>query len=882
MRTIDKNSFPPRTGESSATGKHNAEAHNWLVMKFGGTSVSSPENWATIRDLVLERQAAGYKPVIAHSALATVSNQLEAILQVALGGEHQPQLEQIVAVHTDLATCMRIDGAEVLDGFFAELAQLLSGVHKAGEISPPTKARVMSLGEMMATAIGAAYLRSQGLDALWVDARDVLESIEVPGENERSRYLSASCEIDPDKDLQTRFAREPGVILTQGFIASNADGEAVLLGRGGSDTSAAYFAAKLEAAGLEIWTDVPGMFSANPRVVNGARLLNILSYDEAQEIASTGGAVLHPRCLHPVHRQGIPLRVRCTAHPGLPGTLISMDPGKDSPGLKALSSREGITVVSMETLGMWREVGFLAEAFRCFADLGLSIDLVSTAESNVTVTLDTGQEAIDSNTLEQLRLKLERLCRVDIIENTEVVSLVGRKIRALLHEIGPAFEVFAEHKIHLISQAANDLNLSIVVEEGQAHRLLKKLHGSLVRPMEHDPVFGPTWDELQAERPAEQVISEPWWLKKQEQLLVIGTTHPSAYVYDLETVNRACKQLASLKNIDRVHYAVKANNHADVLRTIEAAGLNFECVSPGEIEHVVALFPEIDRQRILFTPNFAAREEYEYGLEQGVWLTLDNLYPLQEWGEIFTGRAVLLRLDTGLGRGHHEHVRTAGVHSKFGIPLFELDEARQLANGLDLKIAGLHAHTGSGILQSDNWQNVAETLIEVAQSFPDVKMLDLGGGLGVPEKPGQHALSMQALDNSLAALKREFGQYEFWLEPGRYIVAEAGVLLAGVTQTKGKGEVRYVGIGTGMNSLIRPALYGANHEIVNLSRLSEASGQVVNIVGPICESGDKLGTDRLLPVCEEGDVMLIANAGAYGHVMSSSYNLRAPAIEMSI
>lgn len=882
MQTLDKNSFPPRHGDTTAASQHNPEAHNWLVMKFGGTSVSSPENWATIRDLVLERLAAGYRPVIAHSALATVSNRLEDILQAALSGEHKSQFDQIVAVHLGLATGMGVDGTEVLGSFLTELERLLSGIHKAGEISPPVKARVMSLGEMMATAIGAAYLQSQGLEALWVDARDVLESITVPGENERSRYLSASCEIDPDKDLQRRFAQESGVILTQGFIASNTDGEAVLLGRGGSDTSAAYLAAKLEADGLEIWTDVPGMFSANPRVVSGARLLNILSYDEAQEIASTGGAVLHPRCLHPVHRQGIPLRVRCTAQPGLPGTLISLDPGKDSPGLKALSSREGITVVSMETLGMWREVGFLAEAFKCFADLGLSIDLVSTAESNVTVTLDTGQEAIDSSTLAQLRSKLECLCRVDIIENTEVVSLVGRKIRALLHEIGPAFEVFAEHKIHLISQAANDLNLSIVVEEGQSNRLLKKLHGSLVRPMEHDPVFGPTWDELQADRPAEQVISEPWWSKKQEQLLGIGTTHPSAYVYDLETVNRACRQLDSLKNIDRVHYAVKANNHPDVLRTIEAAGLNFECVSPGEIDHILALFPDIDRRRILYTPNFAARSEYEYGLEQGVWLTLDNLYPMQEWGEILRGSEVLLRLDTGLGRGHHEHVRTAGVHSKFGIPLFELNEAKQLANGLGLKIVGLHAHTGSGILQSDNWQNVAETLIEVAQSFPDVRILDLGGGLGVPEKPGQHALNMQTLDNSLAALKRDYEQYEFWLEPGRYIVAEAGVLLAGVTQTKGKGEVRYVGIGTGMNSLIRPALYGAKHEIVNLSRLSEATGQVVNIVGPICESGDKLGTDRLLPACKEGDVLLIANTGAYGHVMSSSYNLRAPAEEMAI
>jgi len=877
MHTIDEHTFPPRAGDN----RHGTSG-NWLVMKFGGTSVSSPENWVTIRDLVRERQAAGFRPVIVHSALATVSNRLEDTIKAAITGGHQYQLDEIIRLHFDLAARIGVDAVPVLEDFIAELKTVLGGIHEAGEISPTAQARVMSCGELMATSIGAAYLRQQGIDLTWIDARDALESINVPSENERSRYLSASCASDPDQGLQQQFAQQSGLIMTQGFIARNPEGECVLLGRGGSDTSAAYFAAKLAATGLEIWTDVPGLFSANPRVVSGARLLNALSYEEAREIASTGGSVLHPRCLRPVRLQGIPLRVRCTAQPGLAGTLISQESGKDAPGLKALSSRDSITVVSMETLGMWREVGFLVEAFKCFADMGLSIDLVSTAESNVTVTLDTGQEAIDETTLGRLRFSLERLCRVNIIENAEVVSLVGQKIRALLHEIGPAFEVFSEHRIHLVSQAANDLNLSVVVEEGQAHRLLKKLHGSLVRPMENDPVFGPTWDELQAGDLPPATISTPWWSRKREQLLEIGAEYPAAYVYDLDTVHNACDKLASLKNVDQVYYAIKANNHPDILRTIEAAGLNFECVSPGEIDHILTLFPGINPRRILFTPNFAPRSEYEYGLEKGVWLTLDDLYPLRQWGEIFTGREIFLRLDTGLGRGHHEHVRTAGVHSKFGIPLFELEEVRQLVSRHGLKVVGLHAHTGSGILQSDNWQNVAETLIEVAQSFPDVRILDLGGGLGVPEKPGQHALSMPGLDNSLSGLKQTFGRYEFWLEPGRYVVAESGVLLTAVTQTKGKGEVRYVGVSTGMNSLIRPALYGAYHEIANLSRLSESPAHVVNIVGPICESGDKLGTDRLLPVCEEGDVLLIANVGAYGHVMSSSYNLRKPAVEVVI
>jgi diaminopimelate decarboxylase/aspartate kinase len=197
-------------------------------------------------------------------------------------------------------------------------------------------------------------------------------------------------------------------------------------------------------------------------------------------------------------------------------------------------------------------------------------------------------------------------------------------------------------------------------------------------------------------------------------------------------------------------------------------------------------------------------------------------------------------------------------------------------------VIGLHAHTGSGILKADNWEDVARTLAELAAEFPDVTYLDVGGGLGVPEKPGQRALDMAKLDASLAAIRAAAPDYELWLEPGRYIVAEAGVLLATVTQVKGKGEVQYVGVSTGMNSLIRPALYGAYHEIVNLSRLDEPAEQVVNVVGPNCETGDRLGNDRLLPGCREGDVLLIATAGAYGYVMSSHYNLREPATEFVV
>jgi diaminopimelate decarboxylase/aspartate kinase len=170
--------------------------------------------------------------------------------------------------------------------------------------------------------------------------------------------------------------------------------------------------------------------------------------------------------------------------------------------------------------------------------------------------------------------------------------------------------------------------------------------------------------------------------------------------------------------------------------------------------------------------------------------------------------------------------------------------------------------------------------INLAEAFSRIESLDIGGGLGVPARPDEAPLDLVVLGEMLGEVKRAYPQFKLWLEPGRYLVADAGVLLARVTQTKRKGSVRYVGVDAGMNSLIRPALYEAWHEIVNLSRLDESGGELVQVVGPICESGDVLGSNRRLPPCREGDVILIAQAGAYGAVMASHYNLRAPAEEV--
>ena len=188
--------------------------------------------------------------------------------------------------------------------------------------------------------------------------------------------------------LQAAWRALGRVIITQGFIASNEAGDTVLLGRGGSDTSGSYFAAKLAAVRLEIWTDVPGMFSANPRAIPTARLLRALHYDEAQEIASNGAKVLHPRCVLPVRQYKIPLHVYATQAPGLEGTVISADVADSARQVKAIAIKKGITLVSMDSPGMWHQVGFLADAFQVFKEQGISVDLISTSETNVTVSLD--------------------------------------------------------------------------------------------------------------------------------------------------------------------------------------------------------------------------------------------------------------------------------------------------------------------------------------------------------------------------------------------------------------------------------------------------------------------------------------------------------------
>jgi bifunctional diaminopimelate decarboxylase / aspartate kinase len=855
----------------------------WIVMKFGGTSVATLPRWQNIRELVASRRAEGARVLVVVSALTGITDALKQLCGEGGQDKRKAAAGAIAQRHYDLLEHMQLALPDTLGSRLSDLAGMAAdGPAPRGELA--WQAQVQAHGELMSSALGAAFLSHSGLPTQWLDARDCLAAVALPNQNERTRLLSAMVEAKPDPALNARLAALGDVFITQGFIAREQHGRTVLLGRGGSDTSAAYFGALLKAARVEIWTDVAGMFTANPRQVPGARLLQRLDYEEAQEIASTGAKVLHPRCLSPLREPRVPLLIKDTNRPELDGTVIGPEVRAHAPSVKAISARKGITLVSMESVGMWQQVGFLADVFAHFKQHGLSVDLIGSAETNVTVSLDPTENLLDSDAIAALASDLAKVCRVKVIAPCAAITLVGRGMRSLLHTLSGVLAEFGQLRVHMISQSSNNLNLTFVVDEEVVDALLPHLHDLLIGAgalrTDDSALFGPSWQMLYGGGEVVPVVPA-WWREAQRpRLLELAAEATPRYVYHLPTVRQQARELKSLAAVDRLHYAVKANTHPAILRALAAEGFAFECVSPGELKAVAAVVAE--SVPLLFTPNFAPRGDYVVALRTRATVTLDALHPLQHWGELFRGREIVLRIDLGRGLGHHEKVRTGGSGSKFGLPLDQLPLFLQLAETHGVSVRGLHAHLGSGVLDAAHWGEVYAQLASLAERIASVTFLNIGGGLGVPAHPGEAPLDIAALDRALREVKAVYPQYQLWMEPGRYLVADAGVLLTRVTQQKDKGGFRYLGVDTGMNSLIRPALYDAWHKIVNLSRLGEPATALYQVVGPICESGDVLGTDRRLPEAQEGDVILIAQAGAYGKVMSSHYNLRDEADEVAI
>lgn len=359
------------------------------------------------------------------------------------------------------------------------------------------------------------------------------------------------------------------------------------------------------------------------------------------------------------------------------------------------------------------------------------------------------------------------------------------------------------------------------------------------------------------------------------------------YVYDLEAVAGNYEKLTRsfpYKDLE-ILYSCKANNNVDVLKTLKGLGAGLDAVSPWEALLGIKLgFP---REKILFTGNNVSDEEMRFVKEElGVLINVDSIPQLRRYGRMYPGTEVSIRVNPGVGAGHHGYAVTGGV-TKFGIYLNQLGEAVELARDHGLKVVGLHAHIGSGILDPEPHIKTLETLLNAAGKFNSLEFIDLGGGFGIPYRPGEEPLDLTQLGRRVSELLESFTRkhhhIKLRLEPGRFLVGDAGVLLVKVVDVKevladGVKKV-FVGVDSGMNHLIRPALYGAYHEVVAASKADRPKEVVADVVGNICESGDILATNVSLPKVEEGDVLAIMNAGAYGYSMSSNYNMRPRAAE---
>jgi len=847
-----------------------------IISKFGGTSVSSRKNWENILYIANRHISNQIKPIIVCSAITQASNMLEQLVKEALIDKHHELCQTLITNYNRLADELEVD-VDLIKNDFLLLEKWLTGVALLKQAPSQTKAQISSLGELMVTKLGHAFLNQNGMNCLWFDAREAIIAIpDMVGEI--TNYCASKCSSDYSQDLSEKFTKcQESAIITQGFIGSTPNGETVLLGRGGSDTSAALFASIVKASACEIWTDVPGIYTANPHQMPHARLLKKLNYDEAQEIASMGAKVIHPLCIPPVRKANIPMLVKCTMMPDHSGTSIYRESDDEAPPIKSVLVKHSITLISIDTMNMWQKIGFLADVFAAFKKYGYSVDLIATSESNITLSLDNNDLLPNRNNLEYLLAELNVFCKARIIEPCSAVSLVGHDIRRVLPQLGSTLELFDNKQVHLMSLASNDLNLTFVVDESQSQKLCQDLHALLIENNPQSFYYSKSWHDEFGD-PVQRLM--PWWEAKRDILIDIAQKNSPCYVYDKQTQDNKIKELKSIKAIDTIFYAMKANSNHNILHNLNNHGLGFECVSKEELELILKLFPNIDRKKVLFTPNFAPKEEYEFAINTGCHLTIDSLYPLENWPNVLTGKDIILRIDPGCGSGHHKFVCTGGNESKFGISLPDIQKAQELIKKHKINVVGLHSHAGSGILSPDLWKDTALMLLKLAENFPNTKYINLGGGLGVAEKPGQQCINLELLDKSLTIVKNNYPQYHFWLEPGRYFVSESGVIVAKVTQCKEKGKVRFIGIETGMNSLIRPALYGAYHNIVNLSSIDQQNHEFAHIVGPICESGDTLGYNRMLPKTFENDIILIANAGAYGYCMSSSYNLRSPAQEI--
>lgn len=363
------------------------------------------------------------------------------------------------------------------------------------------------------------------------------------------------------------------------------------------------------------------------------------------------------------------------------------------------------------------------------------------------------------------------------------------------------------------------------------------------------------------------------------------------YVYDLAVVRaraQALKAAISYRPFQPL-FAVKANPCPAVVKAIVAEGFGIDAVSPGEV--ALALRCGVPPKRVLYTENNMTDAEQADALRQDVLVNCGSLDRLERLGRA-GAKTAAVRFNPDIGAGAHEKICTAGPLTKFGVHFSQVDAVRRIERDTGIHVIGCHMHIGSGILDAEVYARAMAVILGVAAQLPNLQFIDFGGGIGIPYRDGQPPVDLPALGAKASELMTAFvARYgrplELRLEPGRFLVAEAGTLLTTVTSVKRNPDTAeatgrtYVGCDTGFNHLVRVAMYDAHHRIDNLTH-PDAPPSAVDVVGNICESGDVFARARSLPMPQLGDLLALRDAGAYGMAMASTYNTRPLPAEVVI
>ena len=365
------------------------------------------------------------------------------------------------------------------------------------------------------------------------------------------------------------------------------------------------------------------------------------------------------------------------------------------------------------------------------------------------------------------------------------------------------------------------------------------------------------------------------------------------YVYNEDILRKSMGKVKGVitKYDFRANFSMKANSNLTILKIALEEGLNCDAMSEGEIRLLQkAGFPS---DRILFVPNNVSDDELRYAYENNILTSLDSIDQVRSWGRIAPGSEIAVRLNPGVGAGHHQKVVTAGKNTKFAITDDQIDLLLQTAAEFDLKIIEITQHIGSLFMETTPYVQAAKNLLAMARRFEGLKVIDFGGGFGIPyhkvsadEKPFDFEKLNRELEVVLDEFVNDYGYApEFKCEPGRCIPCESGVLLGNVYATKDNAGKKFAGTDIGMNILVRPSLYDSWHDIEVIrdnKPVYDGDREQVSVVGNICETGDVLAKERDLPKILKGDIVCVLDSGAYGYIMASNYNTRLRPAEVMI